>query len=261
MAAFVASSLHNSFVKNEQTNIKIHLISKDTFMDPSNNLLKYSKLNERETEIVKKQVKSQYERLKFRKYASLAHLNPSSGSYKEKLKRLFAEEIETERGFYVYVYNMLRPQNLINANDMRPQNLINANAKNMDPNDKFFTQGLRIGQLADRLKDSLWHTKKRLAETTKLMQNALELLEDQVGDKDRDKDLVKNTIIDMINNVCTTKISLLDEVLKEDEKPLFDFSALNPFNSPLKIKLVQENDPISVKINGGKRIRKTQKRR
>jgi len=219
-------------------------------MEPSNNLLKYSKLNERETEIVKKQVKSQYERLKFRKYASLAHLNPSSGSYKEKLKRLFAEEIETERGFYVYVYNMLRPQNLINAK-----------AENMDSNDKFFTQGLRIGQLADRLKDSLWHTKKRLAETTKLMQNALELLEDQVGDTDHDKDLVKNTIIDMINNVCTTKISLLDEVLKEDEKPLFDFSALNPFNSPLKIKLVQENDPISVKINGGKRIRKTQKRR
>jgi hypothetical protein len=231
---------------------------------PSQNLLNYSTLNERETEIVKKQVKSQYERLKFRKYSLIAHLNPSSGSYKEKLKMIYAAEIKTEREFYIYVYNMLRPHNLINAE--------------LDPAGK----GLRIGQLADYLKDSLWHTKKRLAETTKLMQNTLELLEDQILLKkpetnqiltDADKELVKNTVLHMINYVCETKKTLLDEVLKEDEKPMFDFSALNPFNSPVKIKLVQADEPIPVKmlsssINGGNRrtivknnIRRTQKRR
>ncbi len=226
---------------------------------PSHKTLQYNKLNDRETEIVKNQVKMQYNSLKFRKYASLAHLNPSSGAYKDKLTALYNAEVDLERLFNIYVYNLLRPDDLIKAEE------VGAN-----PDDVLFQQNLRIGILADRLQDSLWHTNKRLQEATKLMKNSLELLEDQIVSAD-DKALVKITIIEMINYVCETKKALLTKALEEDDAPMFDLSALNPFNTPVKIKLVQDDVPIPVKmfnnsINGGaqkrqKYIRRTKKRR
>ena len=208
---------------------------------PTPTLLNYDKLNDRAKNIIKKQVKSLYNKLEFRKFAELSHLNPSSGSYKSKLKLLFQKEMDNDRLVYIYVYNQLRPDCLIKP---EPNN-----------NDIMFSTYLPLSKIADRLKDSLNNTKKRLATTTKNMNNALELLEDQIifkkteeakknGLTDDDKELVKTTILDMIEYVKNTKNALLEEALKEEDEPFIDFSALNPFNKPLEIKLSQGNAPI-----------------
>lgn len=224
--------------------------------------LNYDKLGDREKEIVKKQIKSQYNRLRFRKYASLSKFNPSSGAYNTKLRLLFDKELDNERLFYAYIYNLLYENNPISALEM-----------DADINDIMFKHNVPIGQLADRLKDSIWMTKKRIIETKKLMMSAIELLEDQILIKKpdnqqilsaTDKEQVKNTIISMINYVCETKKLLLDEALKEDEEPMFELSSLNPFNSPVKIQII-DNEP---KQNGGynrrthkRHLRKTKRRR
>jgi hypothetical protein len=200
-------------------------------MNTQVSLLNYNKLNDRETKIVKNQVKSLYNRLKFRKFAQLAHLNPASGAYKAKLKNLFEEEIENERLLYVYVYNNLRSGNTISVEDLGVQAI--------------FDKDLSNGQLADRLRDSLWHTKKRVEEITKLMCTALELLDDQGGNQSQ----IKNTVLDMINYVCETKKTLLDAALKEDDAPVFDIASLNPFGKPIKIEIVNQ----SASVVGGKR--------
>lgn len=219
-------------------------------MNTQVSLLNYNKLDERETKIVKDQVKSLYNRLRIRKFAKLSHLNPASGAYKAKLKTLFDKEIDNERLLYVYIYNNLRSGD----NEISGGNEISAEDLGVS---EIFDKNLSNGQLADRLKDSLWHTKKRVAEVTKLMKTALELLEDQDGNQSQ----VKNTVIDMINYVCETKKSLLDAALKEENEPLFDIASLNPFGKPIKIEIVNQ----SANIVGGKSkkrsdsIRKTHK--
>ncbi len=206
-------------------------------MNTQVSLLNYNKLDERETKIVKDQVKSLYNRLRIRKFAQLSHLNPASGAYRAKLKTLFDKEIDNERLLYVYIYNNLRS----GGNEISGDEIV---AEDLGVSEIFETN-LSNGQLADRLKDSLWHTKKRVAEVTKLMKTALELLEDQDGNQSQ----VKNTIIDMINYVCETKKSLLDAALKEENEPLFDIASLNPFGKPIKIEIVNQ----SANIVGGKR--------
>lgn len=228
-------------------------------MNTQVSLLNYNKLDERETKIVKNQVKSLYNRLRIRKFAQLAHLNPTSGAYKAKLKTLFDKEIDNERLLYVYIYNNLRSGgNMISVNEISVNEISGDTISAEDLGvSEIFDKNLSNGQLADRLKDSLWHTKKRVAEVTKLMKTALELLEDQDGNQSQ----VKNTVIDMINYVCETKKSLLDAALKEENEPLFDIASLNPFGKPIKIEIVNQ----SANIVGGKSkkrsdsIRKTHK--